>query len=180
MASPLYDLYDPDGELRRRAMLEALRSGNPAYRESLSDLLPEEERQGMLSRLANATTSGISGLGWILNTPGSVIRGGLSGGLGKAVSALWESSDDRVDGRELLRQYDMVGDEDTWGNWLAGFAAEVLLDPLTYMNPAAILGRGAYTTAGKALSRANALEDVALLARPCPACVRGGRHLPVR
>ena len=166
MSSPLYDIYDPDGELRRLAELRAIRE-NPLspYRESLTDLLPEEEKRSMLETLSNAGSSGIGALGWILDTPGAVVRGGLSGGPSKALSALWESSDDRVTGRELLRQYNMVGEEDTWGNWLTGFAAEVGLDPFTYLNPLSLLGRGAYTNAGRALSKAGVLEDASLLAR---------------
>lgn len=163
--SPLYDIYDPDGELRRLAELRAMRENPLApYRESLSDLMPEEQKSSLLSKLSNVGASGVGALGWLLDTPGAIIRGGLSGGLGKAASALVESSDERVTGRELLRQYGLVGEEDNWTNWTLGFAAEAGLDPFTYLNPLSLLGRGAYTNAGKALARSGVLEDAALLA----------------
>jgi len=164
LSSPLYDIYDPDGELRRLAELRAFGENRP-YRESLTDLMDEDQKSSLLSKLANSASSGIAGLGWLLDTPGSVVRGTLSGGPSKGLSALWESSDERVTGRELLRQYDLVGEDDNWGNWIAGFAAEVGLDPFTYLNPLSLLGRGAYTNAGKALARSGALENAALLAR---------------
>lgn len=161
MASPLYDIYDPDGELRRQAELQQLLTGQ---RPSLSSLLPEEEKSSMLRQLANVGASGISAAGWLLDTPGAIVRGALSGGPSKAISALWEGSEDRVTGRDLARQYGLVGEEDTWANFAGGLAAEMALDPLTYVNPFSILGRGAYTTSGKALARSGLLEDAALMA----------------
>ena len=159
--SPLYDIYDPDGELRRQAELRRILTGERA---SLSDMLPEEEKRSMLGRLADAGTSGLGAIGWLFDTPGAVLRGALSGGPAKALSAFGETSDERVSGRELLRQYGLVGDEDNWSNFGAGLAGEILLDPLLYLNPFALLGRGAVTTTGKALQRAGVLEDAALLA----------------
>lgn len=167
--SPLYDIYDPYGLLEQQAQFGMLpgdqlgESRNP----TLSDLMPQEQQQGLLHTLANAGASGLSGLGWLLDTPGSIIRGALSGGPLKGLSALWESSDDRVTGRELLRQYGMVGDEDTWGNFGGGLAAELLLDPLTYASFGlnAVLGRGAKTAAGKAAAKAGVLRDFELAAR---------------
>ena len=159
--SPLYDIYDPDGELRRQAELRRILTGE---RVTLSDMLPEEEKRSMLGRLADAGTSGLGAIGWLFDTPGAVLRGALSGGPAKALSAFGETSDERVSGRELLRQYGLVGDEDNWSNFGAGLAGEILLDPLLYLNPFALLGRGAVTTTGKALQRAGVLEDAALLA----------------
>lgn len=156
--SPLYDIFDEDGTAQLRARLARRRP-------QLADLMPEEEQTSMLRRLANVGSSGLGAVGWLFDTPGAMLRGALSGGPMKGISALWESSEDRVDGRELLRQYGMVGDEDTWGNFTAGLAGEILLDPLTYANPFALLGRGALTTTGKALQRSGILEDAALFAK---------------
>jgi hypothetical protein len=80
----------------------------------------------------------------------------------KGLSALWETSDDRVTGRELLRQYGLIGQDDTWGNFAGSLAAEVVLDPLSFANPAAILGRGALTPAGKALKASGFLRNPAV------------------
>ena len=137
--SPLFDIYDPYAQLQAGFLPEQSEEIDPIglvpirRRPTISDLMPEEEKTSMLRSLAEMGSSGLSGLGWLLDTPGAVVRGGLSGGLGKAASALWETSDDRVTGRELLRQYGMVGRDDTWGNFGASLVAEAALDPLTYM-----------------------------------------------
>jgi hypothetical protein len=129
--------------------------------------MPEDEKTGMLRSLAGMGSSGLAGLGWILDTPGAVVRGGLSGGLGKAVSALWDTSDDRVTGRELLRQYGMADESDNWTNFGTGLATEVLLDPLTYASFGLnqLVGAPAKTLAGKAAQKVGLLDDFDVYAR---------------
>lgn len=175
--SPLYDIFDPGGELRRRAQLGLLDDeedreylgvipiGN--RKPQLSDLMPQEEQRSFLRKLSEMGTSGLAGLGWILDTPGAVVRGTLSGGPGKGISALWETSDDRVTGRELARQYGLAGSEDNWGNFFGGLAAEVLLDPTTYFSLGLnqVVGRGAKTAAGQAAQKAGLLTDFDLFAK---------------
>ena len=175
--SPLFDIYDPYGDLQQQAEYGLLPSEDeeiigafPVKRKpQLSDLMPEEERSSLLRSLANAGTSGLAGLGWILDTPGSLIRGTISGVAEgnplKGVQTLLSPSDERVSGRDLLRQFGVAGDEDNWVNFGTGLATEFLTDPLSILNPAAILGRGAYGAAGRAASRAGMLDDVKLLAR---------------
>jgi len=167
--SPLYDLYDPYGELSQYAMPEydpetgTFRKPRPA----LADLLPEEEKRTMLRKLSEAGSSGLAGLGWFLDTPGAVVRGTLSGGPLKGASALWDTSEDRVTGRELARQYGLMGDTDTWGNFFGGIGAEVLLDPLTYgtLGLSQLVSRGAPTAAARILKSAGGLNNVDELAR---------------
>jgi len=161
--SPLFDIYEQDYLLAQRNMLLDDDDEFPRRKPSLSDLMPEEERSSILRDAVNTGGSGVAALGWLLDTPGAVVRGLASGGPGKALSALWESSGDRVDGRELLRQYGLVGDDDNWWNWGGGLAGEILLDPFTYLNPLAALGRGAYGKGGRAAARAGLLDDVTLL-----------------
>lgn len=172
--SPLFDLYDPDGLLQQQAQFGMLPSDGEELdplgiaplgrrKPQLSDLMPEEEKSSLLRQLANVGASGLSAAGWLLDTPGAIVRGGLSGGPMKALSALWENSDDRVEGRELLRQYGMAGDEDTWGNFGGGLGAEILLDPLTYGTLGlSALGKGALSQTGKAMKAAGLLRDSAL------------------
>lgn len=141
------------------------RLGRP---ERIEDLMDEEEKDSLLQDLASRGASGLAGLGWLLDTPGSVVRGLLSGGPGKAVSALWEDSDDRVTGRELLRQYGLVGSDDNYANFGTGLAAEIALDPLTYLSfgASALLGGAAKTASGKLAQRAGMFaDDLGLLAR---------------
>lgn len=166
--SPLYDIYDPYGALQQQAELGILPGSYGGARDiRLSDLMPEEQQQGMLHTLANAGASGLGSLGWLLDTPGAVVRGTLSGGPLKGLSALWETSDDRVTGRELLRQYGLAGDEDSWGNFGGGLAAELLLDPLTYASFGlnSLIGKGAKTAAGAAAGKAGMLADFDLYAK---------------
>lgn len=176
--SPLFDLYDPYGALAQQAQYGMLPSTDEELdplgvaplgtrKLQLADLMPEEEKSSLLHQLATAGGSGLAGLGWILDTPGAMVRGGLSGGPMKALSALWDTTDERVDGRELLRQYGMVGEDDTWGNFAGGLASEVLLDPLTYASLGLnqFLGKGAKTAAGAVTQKAGLLDDFGVYAR---------------
>jgi hypothetical protein len=168
--SPLFDIYDPYGLLQQQAELGLLPPSDEdldvvgiaplgQQRATIADLMPREDRNSLLSGLASVGSSGLAAAGWLLDTPGALVRGVLAG---KPLS-VFGSSEDRVTGRELLRQYGMVGDEDTWGNFGTGLAAELLLDPLTYLNPFAALGKGALTkAAGEPLKKAGLLRDAAL------------------
>jgi len=134
----------------------------------VEDAIPEDEKDSMLRELAQRGASGLSAVGWLLDTPGAVVRGLLSEGPMKGLSALWETSDERVTGRELLRDYGLVGEEDNYGNFGGGLATEILLDPLTYASfgLAPLLGGAAKTAAGRAASKAGLLtDDLGLLAR---------------
>lgn len=168
MSSPLMNYYGGgDDDLIDSLIPEFDEFGRrlPKRKPGLSDLMTPEERKSLFSQVAGASASGLAGLGWILDTPGAAVRGLLSGGPGKAMSSLWETSDERIDGRELLQQYGLVGDKKNWANWAGGFLGEVALDPLTYVNPLAILGRGALRPAAKVAERAGLLQDLPLLAR---------------
>jgi len=170
--SPLFDLYDPYGNLSNSIgtdLEEDPFAIVPVRRKPrVEDLMSEEEQASMLQNLAYAGASGLSGFGWLLDTPGSMVRGLLSEGPMKALSALWETSDDRVTGRELARQYGLAGKDDNWANFSGGLAAEVLLDPLTYasLGLAPLLGGVAKTAAGKAAQKAAMFTgDLGLVAK---------------
>jgi hypothetical protein len=166
MRSPLFDIYDPDGTLEEQARLGLLMDEEdefgirrPKKRASVSDLMPEEEKGGLLNTLSQAGSSGLSWAGYLLDTPGALIRGTLAGD----PLSVFGSSDERVSGRDLLRQYGMAGEEDTWGNFGGGFAAEAILDPLTYASLGlSLLGKGAASQAGKAVAAAGLLRNEAL------------------
>lgn len=192
--SPLFDIYDPYGILGQQAELGILPSQDeelevtgafPVRRKpQITDLLPEDEKRGMLSSLANLGASGLTGLGWLLDTPGALVRGTVSGLASgdplKGLRTVFASSDDRVSGRDLLRQFGGAGQQDTWGNFASGIAAEALLDPLTYLNPLSILGKGALGAAGKTLNRAGLLENASLAARQQDMGIREFLRRPAR
>jgi len=168
--SPLFKLYDPYGDLSSAAEFGALPGDGidpiglvpiRKRRPTVADLMPEAEKTSLLRDLAQTGASGLSTFGWLLGTPGAIVRGILAG---KPLSGLG-TSDERVSGRDLLRQWGMVGDKDTWGNFGGGLAAEVALDPLTYFG-IGLLGRGANTVAGNLAKGAGLMaDDVGLMAR---------------
>jgi hypothetical protein len=106
----------------------------------------EDEERSLLSRLGTATLSGLGYVGMSLDKMfgGRAIRG-LMGGKPRELLSLIPFSDsagftdpeDVVYGRELLEKGGILG-ENTPGfdmGDVAGFAADVLLDPATYINP---------------------------------------------
>lgn len=130
-------------------------------------------RMQELMQEANSDNGGfLSDLFYAMDTPGAVVRGGLAGGLTGAVNALTQSADDRVSGRDLLRQYGLAGDDDNWGNFFGGIGAEIALDPLSW----ATGGIRALTGAGKVASKAGLLHRAPeLLSR---GYLRGGNIAP--
>lgn len=112
-------------------------------------------REELLQQADQDNGGFLSDLFWALDTPGAIARGGLANGLQGAADALTQSSDDRVDGRELLRAYGLAGDEDNWGNFSAGLGAEIVTDPLAWLSGAT----KALTPAGKAAAKAGLLSD---------------------
>lgn len=182
--SPLFDIFDPYGELEERARLgmldneDYLLAGPVELRKpTLSDLMPEEEKSGWLNSLAEMGSSGLATAGYILDTPGAFVRGLLAGD----PLSVFGSSEDRVTGRELLRQYGMVGDEDNWGNFSGGVLAEALLDPLTYGTLGlSMIGKGALSQTGRAMKAAGLLRDSAIDSAGRLNALRFQDNLPLR
>lgn len=163
--SPLIEYLDPVGILQQQALSGRLRGRERGDDRPLtiSDLLEPEEEKSLLEQAAEGAGTGLGAAAYVLDSPGSLVRGLLAG---QPLSALG-TSQERVSGRDLLREYDMIGDEDNWGNFLGGLAVEIVTDPLTYINPFAALGKGALTkTVGKPLQKAGVLSgDIGVTAR---------------
>lgn len=170
--SPLFGLYDPyeltgarlddPGDLSFDSVAAVTRKPR------VEDLMTPDEQASMLKSLAYAGSSGLTAAGWLLDTPGAVVRGLLAEGPMKGLSALWETSDERVTGRELARSYGLADDTDNWRNFSGGLATEVLTDPLTYLSfgIAPLLGGVAKTAAGRAAQKAGLLSgDLGLAAK---------------
>jgi len=143
--SPLFDLYDPYGLLNGQ-------DGIPNDDPTLADLMPQEDKTSMLRSLAEAGTSGLAMVGGVLDTPGAWVRGLLAGD---------PFSDERISGRDLNRRYGLAGPRDNWLNFFGGLATEIVTDPLTYLNPLAILGKGALNPVGRAVRDTGLLRHAA-------------------
>lgn len=74
----------------------------------------------------------LSGVGNVLDTPGSIVRGLLAGEGGRALSGILDPSH-RVSGRDMLDKWGVTNsDSGTLGD-IGGFAAQVATDPLTFL-----------------------------------------------
>jgi hypothetical protein len=91
-------------------------------------------------------------VGGVLDTPGAWVRGLLAGD---------PFSEERISGRDLNRKYGLAGRQDNWLNFFGGLATEIVTDPLTYLNPLAILGKGALGPAGRAVRDTGLLRHAA-------------------
>lgn len=132
-------------------------------------LTPDEERS-LVQQATAASIGGLSAVGNLFDTPGSMVRDVLTwapGGirarnpLDQLLSPL--SSENRTSERELLQSAGLQskGGNRTWGQAIGRFAAEVgtgaVLDPLSYIG-VGLAGRALGTT-GKIAKRAGLLED---------------------
>ena len=115
---------------------------------------PKEEQQSIIRSIADTGISGLQKGANLLSTPGDVIRNLIAGKpLGESFAPLLSptSSENRTTGRDILRQQGLIGDEDTWGNFLAGVATEIVTDPLTLLT-------GGLSKGGQLAARAKALD----------------------
>lgn len=128
------------------------------------------EDQGILKRLAidALTSTPAQMLLGAIDKPGRIVRGILGGNFSE-IGNIVPFSDSlgitdpskNLSGRDLLRQYGAIGEEDNWGNFLGGMATEMLLDPLNYLT----LGtKTSLTEIGKAAQKAGqtGLRDTAI------------------
>ena len=157
--SPLFDQFDPLGEIRNQSYFDDEIQGVVKRKATIEDLMPDDEKATLLRSLANAGASGLSTAGYILDTPGAFVRGMLAG---KPLS-VFGNSEDRVSGRDLLRSYGLAGQQDNWWNFGGGIAAEMATDPLSFLS-LGLLGQGARTAGGQVLKRAGYLDDIKHLA----------------
>ena len=147
------DLFDTGPDLfatrRRRQAIPDLFGGA-----LLSDEQPgmtavtPEERDSVLREVGALTGGTLSRVADAISLPGDLVRGGLAGTGG------------RVTGRELLRKYGLVSENDNWGNFVAGLGADILTDPLSYLSGPA----KALTPVGRAVKKAGLLDTAATAA----------------
>ncbi len=85
----------------------------------------EQDNPSLWKRLGNTALSGVAALGNFLDTPSSMLRDvvGLENPFDNLINPF--SSERRLSGRDLLRKYGLVGQQDTYGNFAAGLGAEI-------------------------------------------------------
>jgi len=130
---------------------------------SAGRLLPAEADQEEQGGAVAMLLRGLAGAGNALDLPGSMVRDAMA--LKNPFDQIMTpfSDENRTSGRDLMRQYGLVGDEDNWGNFAGGLGAEILLDPLGGPLNKLLKGAGK-ATAGGAASAVSGLQQG--LARP--------------
>ena len=135
--------------------------GGRKSRSSAAVLNPEEE-QSLMRDVAGGALSGLAALGNLLDLPGSMVRDALAGDNPLDQLFTPTSHVNRISGRDMLRKGGFVGKDDTWGNWLGGFAVELATDPLSFTG---IPGMSKpLTKAGGIAKKAGVLDDALKLA----------------
>ena len=116
--------------------------------------LTPEEHESLIASVGNIGLGGIALAANILDTPGAIARNTLAGE--NPFKGLF-SPTERTTGRDMLRKWGWIGDEDTTGNWWGGLGAEIVTDPLTF------LGSG-LTRAGKFAEKVGLLKKAPKIA----------------
>lgn len=107
------------------------------------------ERDSVLRDIGAVAGGTLSRVGDALSAPGDYLRGLIASRPGE-----------RLGGRELLREIGLAGPDDNWGNFIAGAAADVVTDPLSWLSgPATSLNK-----AGRAAQKLNLLDNAATVA----------------
>lgn len=164
----------------------ALNTSPLSSRRQQAYLTPEEE-DDLLASLGRSTLGGLAYVGSTLDKPGRAVRGvlsGLTGGeWGGGPLNLIPFSDtmgltdsEGVTGRELLEGWGALGPNESGLDWgdVAGFGADVLLDPTTYLT----LGGSALTQTGKAAKMAGELAPA--VRGPLDALLTGTREAGIQ
>lgn len=141
--------------------------------------LDREQERSIGRSLADVGMGGLEWLGGILDKPGRMVRGVLSGRPRELLNQIPFSDTlgltdpkDNIDGRGLLEQYGLLekNKDGLDPGDVAGFATSLVLDPLTWLG-----GAGVLTKAGKVVSSAGQLKNVSKLAAKAGLGKRAGR-----
>ena len=115
-----------------------------------------EDDRGILSTIGGGAMSGLSAVSNLLGLPVSMVLDLFAGENPLDQWLTPASEENRLYGREFLRKKKLIGEEDTWGNFMAGIALETAVDPLTYLT-------GPLGLAGKSmglLKKADLMTDI--------------------
>ena len=128
-AFPNNSLGEFNSALRSPAVSSPVQS-TPNFSSSLPTPQLPENSPGLIGATARTIGGGLGAVGNILDLPGSTVRDVLAfkNPLDQWLDPLGNHAEEnRTTGRQLARQYGVVGDKDTYGNWWGGFGAEVFL-----------------------------------------------------
>ena len=137
-------------------------------RRSRSQDQTQQELDPTLLQSLGSTALGLAGAaGNVLDLPGSSVRDVLAGRnpFDQWIPGNWTSDENRISGRDLLRQHGMIGKKDTWGNFAGGLAAEIATDPFT------LLG---FSALGKTAQGVSKVKEGKNLAKGLGAGIRAG------
>ena len=113
--------------------------------------LSSAQRRQMLEEATRSNDGLLSDLFWLVDFPGAALRGAA---VGDPLSVFGDH-DRRVTGEEMLKEYDVLADnDDSYSGFWGGLAAEVLLDPTTYLTG----GMSSLTKSGKVAKAAGLLD----------------------
>lgn len=122
------------------------------YKTKLSD----PETDSVMKRLGSVGSSALQSGLYALDTPGSIVRGGLG-----YLTGAKASDGDRISGRDLTNSIGITSKYDKgWGSWGLGLAAEIATDPLTYLTAGA---SAAATKGGAAAAKLGATKGLTRL-----------------
>lgn len=131
---------------------------------SLKEQAEEKVNSGLLRKVGSTALSGIAAAGNLLDLPGSMVRDVASWAPGgtKAQNPFDQvldpfgknASENRIEGRELLRNSGLIRKKNNWGNFMGGMAMEMALDPTTFFGTN-VLGK-----AGKAFEKAGLTKNI--------------------
>ena len=107
------------------------------------------ERDSVLRQAGELAGGTVGMVGDALSAPGDYLRGVLAGKPGE-----------RVGGRDLLKSYGIVPEENNWGSFALGLAADTATDPLSFLSGPAT----ALTKAGRAAKSLGLLDNAASVA----------------
>lgn len=135
---------------------------------SVGNFEDDADESSLWKAIGQPAMSGLGMVGNLLDLPGSMVRDtlALENPLDQLLSPL--SGENRTSGRDLLYKWGVqrknketgfvpFADPGEFGRDVAGFGAEVLLDPLTYLT----FGGSALTQGGKTARNAGLIDDVA-------------------
>ena len=117
----------------------------------------EPVNEGIVGQASNAALGGLSAVGNLLSLPGSMVLDALSfrNPLDQLLSPF--SPDNRTTGKDILRNFGVVGKGDSLASTIAGMGVELALDPMTYLS----LGINAGLTPSGKAAKAIGLMDMA-------------------